>query len=160
MKILSKSWLTVSRSKIAMLLSVTSLAFAGMCNANPFSDSYGGELTLPQEHKIGYRPSMAFCIEKNATTGNYQAYSSTQARFNQVWMNQDRAKVGNAATKELFKIGVKALYKALHSRLGAVKHYVPNQNGQLATKTTKDYSIDYNLRVNSDTLQLGLAMTF
>ncbi|MGJ8686633.1 MAG: hypothetical protein ACSHWQ_04085 [Spongiibacteraceae bacterium] len=160
MKILSKSWLTISRTKVAMLLSITSLMFAGLCNANQYNDSFGGELTLPQEHKIGYRPSMAFCIEKNAATGNYQAYSANQARFNHAWMNQDRAKVGGAAKKELFKIGIKALYKALHARLGAVKNYVPNQNGQLAAKTTKDYSIDYKLRVNSDTLQLGLAMTF
>ena len=123
------------------------------------SNSYDGELTLPADHRPGYQPTLRFCIEKDEMTGSFIAHSATEARFNRIWMNQHRAKTGNAAKKELIKLGAKALYRAIHKR--ASMNFLPDENGRVrVAKSSKNFAVDYNLHLRSSSLAFGVAVNF
>lgn len=145
-----------SLQRVILALAATllcTLAHAGKSN------SYDGELTLPADHRPGYQPTLRFCIEKDELTGSFIAHSATEARFNRIWMNQHRAKTGNAAKKELIKLGAKALYRAIHKR--ASMNFLPDENGRVrVAKSSKNFAVDYNLHLRSSSLAFGVAVNF
>lgn len=118
------------------------------------------DITPSKNEKLNYRPTISFCIERDQTTGQFQAFNANQARFNRIWMDQKTAKHGNDATKALMKMGLKALYKSFHDRSAGAKRYLPDEDGRVAMSTFNRYQTDYQIHVRSDSLTLGVALTF
>ncbi|CAA0087481.1 Uncharacterised protein [Zhongshania aliphaticivorans] len=148
----------VSKWQYLVLLSL------GLASCNAMADAWGKEtvndITLPRNQKLNYQPTISFCIERNVNTGKFQAFNANQARFNRVWMDQNSAKHGSAATKALVKMGLKALYKSFHGRSSVAKNYLPNENGRVVMSNYSRYKTDYSVQVRSDSLTLGLALAF
>lgn len=118
------------------------------------------DITLPKNQQLNYRPTISFCIERDKTTGKFQAFNANQARFNRVWMEQNTAKQGSDATKALIKMGLKALYKSFHERSAGAKRYLPDEEGRVAISSFDRYQTDYRVHVRSDSLTLGVALAF
>ncbi len=132
------------------------LCTLAQAEAKNFND---GELTLPADHRPGYQPTLRFCIEKDENSGSFIAHSTTQARFNRIWMDQHQAKTGDAAKKELIKLAAKALYRSLHKR--ASMSFLPDEEGRVKIgKRNKHFAVDYNLHLRSSSLALGVAVNF
>lgn len=136
----------------------------GLMPCAAFSDTWGQEtvndVTVAHSQTLNYRPTISFCIERDETTGNFQAFNANQARFNRVWMDQNSAKQGSDATKALLKMGLKALYKSFHDRSDGAKRYLPDEEGRLAESNFEGYKTDYSVHVRSDSLTLGFAVAF
>lgn len=118
------------------------------------------DIALPQHHKPGYQPSLSFCIERDATTGNFLAVNANQARFNRVWMDQDNAKQGKDAVNALVKMAVKRIYKSFHERSSGAKRFLPNEEGSIAAPNFSKFDTDYRVHVRGDSLTLGVAVAF
>lgn len=142
-------------------LALITLAFlSGNCLAQHWGAPLPNDITLPHGQKLGYQPTLSFCIERDNATGNFHAFNANQARFNQIWMDQDNAKQGKDAIRALVKMGIKHLYKSFHERSSGAKRFLPNEDGSIAIPRFSQYETDYSLRVRSDSLTLGVAMTF
>lgn len=118
------------------------------------------DITPPKNEQLTYRPTISFCIKRNQTTGQFQAFNANQARFKRIWMDQNIAKQGSDATKALIKMGLKALYKSFHDRSAGAKRYLQDEEGRVATSSFDRYSTDYQVHVRSDSLTLGVALAF
>lgn len=140
------------------------LLACGLMPCAVLSDNWGEEsvndFTVPKGQKLNYRPTISFCIERDETTGKFQAFNANQARFNRVWMEQSNAKQGSEATKALLKMGFKALYKSFHDRSASAKRYLPDEEGRVAGSSFDRYDTDYSVHVRSDSLILGVALAF
>lgn len=135
-----------------------------LSNSACFADSRwsgdAGSLTLPRNHQPGYQPTIRFCIELDKESGRYSAHNDIQARFNRIWMNQHKAKTNNDAQAELLKLAVKALYKSFYKRSAGAQRFLPDQDGRIKIQRVSRYQLDYNVRANSDALQLGVDVSF
>jgi len=146
-------WLK-SLAAIALgLISLTSVA--ENLGSQPQND-----ITLPHGQKLGYQPTVSFCIERDTVSGNFQAINANQARFNQVWMDQDNGKQGGDAVRALLKMGIKSLYKSFHSRSSGAKRYLPDEEGRIAAPRFTQFETDYTVHLRSDSVTLGVALAF
>lgn len=141
---------------VLLILSIVS----GNCLAQEWGVQTPNDITLPHDQKLGYQPTLSFCIERDTETGNYQALNANQARFNQVWMDQNNAKQGSDAIHALVKMGIKRLYKSFYARSSGAKRYLPNEEGSIAVPKFSKYETDYRLHLRSDSVALGVAMAF
>ncbi|MBW2941683.1 hypothetical protein [Zhongshania aquimaris] len=136
----------------------------GLLPCTAFGDNWGKEsvndITLPRHEKLSYRPTITFCIERDESTGKFQAFNANQARFNRVWMEQNNAKHGSDASKALIKMGIKALYKSFHNRSAGAKRFLPDEEGRVAVSQFTEYDADYKVHLSSDSITLGLALAF
>ena len=133
---------------------------SGNCFAQLWDAPAPNDITLPQDQKLGYQPTISFCIERDAATGNFHAFNANQARFNRVWMDQDNSKHGSDAIHALVKMGIKRLYKSFYARSSGAKHYLPDEEGSIRAPKFSKYETDYKLHLRSDSLTIGLAMAF
>ena len=147
-------------SKIHYLL----LVACGLLPCSAFSSDWGtdtmNDVTVAKSQKLNYRPTISFCIERDETTGKFHAFNTDQARFNRVWMEQNSAKHGSQATKELIKMGFKAIYKSFYKRSAGAKRFLPDEEGRVAVSNYSDYKTDYSVHLSSDSLTFGLALAF
>ena len=66
-------------------LALISLAFvSGNSLAQQWAAATPNDITLARGHKFGYQPTLSFCIERDATTGNFQVFNANQARCDRV----------------------------------------------------------------------------
>lgn len=138
-------------------VAIAALVCAGVQADQAYSN--GGELTLPADYQPGYQPTLRFCIERDATTGDFIALNASEARFNRIWMNQHQAKTGKAAQKELIKLGAKALYRALYTR--SSMGFLPDENGRVhLAKKHSNFAVDYRLHLRSSSVAFGFAVNF
>lgn len=149
----------ISRGKL-LLLTLSGTVLASPAFAEPLPvQSYNGH-TLPQEQYLGYRPSVTLFVEMDIETGRYQAIDANQAKFNRAWMDQDNAKIGNAAVKALIKVAGKALYRRLYQLGNAERYHLPDEDGRINVNSDDFYELDYRLHVSSDSLSVGMVMNF
>ncbi|GAB3378994.1 hypothetical protein GCM10027567_22080 [Spongiibacter taiwanensis] len=115
--------------------------------------------TLPQASYAGYQPSIQVFVEQDAS-GQFHAINAEHARFNRVWMDQDRARVGNDAVKALLKMAVKHLYRLAYQRGGADRFYLPNEEGRISLRGDDGMDLDYRLHLSSNEVMVGFEMNF
>jgi hypothetical protein len=142
------------------LVLITLSIASGNCLAQEWGLQTRNDITLPKDQKIGYRPTLSFCIERDEVTGSFHAYNANQARFNQIWMDQKNAKQGSDAIHALVKMGIKHLYKSFYARSSGAKRFLPNEEGSIAVPKFSKYETDYKLHLRSDSVALGVAMAF
>ncbi|MFT7404560.1 hypothetical protein [Zhongshania sp.] len=147
-------------SKYHCLLLLTCGLIPGTAVGDNWASESVNDITPPKDEQLTYRPTISFCIERNQTTGQFQAFNANQARFNRIWMDQNTAKRGSDATKTLIKMGLKALYKSFHDRSAGAKRYLPDEEGRVAMSRFDRYQTDYQVHVRSDSLTLGVALAF
>ena len=156
----ARACLTHCLSKLHYLI----LLSCGLLPCAVYADDWGKEsandITLSRHEKLNYHPTITFCIERDESTGKFQAINANQARFNRVWMDQNTAKHGSDATKALLKMAVKAVYKSFHDRSAGAKRYLPDEEGRVSVAGYNQYETDYQIHLGSDSLTLGLAVAF
>ncbi|MDF1691998.1 MAG: hypothetical protein P1U47_06485 [Zhongshania sp.] len=152
----TKKYLTWIKSLAVIALGLVSLSSV----AENWGSQPQNDMTLPHGQKLGYQPTLSFCIERNTISGNFQAINANQARFNQVWMDQNNAKQGSDAIRALLKMGIKSLYKSFHARSSGAKRYLPDEEGRISTPSFTHYETDYTVHLRSDSLTLGVALAF
>ena len=149
----------ISRCKLLLLtLGGTVLVSPAVAEQLP-GQGYNGH-TLPQEQYLGYRPSVTLFVEMDIETGRYQAIDANQAKFDRAWMDQDNAKVGNDAVKALIKVAGKALYRRLYQLGNAKRYHLPDEEGRINLNSDDFYDLDYRLNVSSNSLSVGMVMSF
>ncbi|WP_414729688.1 hypothetical protein [Zhongshania aliphaticivorans] len=139
---------------------ITLAVSSGNCLSQHWGVPTPNDITLPHDQKLGYQPTVRFCVERDKDTGNFQAFNANQARFNRVWMDQDNAKQGSDAIHTLVKMGFKRLYKSFHERSRGAKRFLPNEEGSIAAPSFSQYKTDYIVHLRSDSVTLGVAMAF
>lgn len=136
----------------------TSIAIAEQSATSPHA--FYQLLMPPSELPSGYRPTIKVLVTADGTP---LPIDDTNLRFNQLWLNEYQAdyeyRDGGSAVAELLREGFKSLYREYRQSDRAPTQLLPDENGRggFGGYSTE---LNYNIRLSSDELKLGLEYSF